>query len=261
VTEAVQYTTQLQAGLGLVEETKLLLSIYEPGQTSSGLYESALNSGLFPMVSARRLRNIVSECFAPRYIKQGGASELKRLSHEVSTTTLNQLLMVYTAGANLIFRDFVREVYWPHYAGGRSTISLDDAKDFVEQAVRDGKTQKHWAESTIKRMSSYLIGCCADYGFLSSRRTAARDIQPIRIEQSTVLYLAYMHHLNGLGDNAVINHPSWELFGLEPMDVKDELKRLAKNNWLIVQSAADVVRISWQYKSMDEVVDVIIAER
>jgi len=165
VTEAVQYTTQLQAGLGLVEETKLLLSIYEPGQTSSGLYESALNSGLFPMVSARRLRNIVSECFAPRYIKQGGASELKRLSHEVSTSTLNQLLMVYTAGANLIFRDFVREVYWPHYAGGRSTISLDDAKDFVEQAVRDGKTQKHWAESTIKRMSSYLIGCCADYGF------------------------------------------------------------------------------------------------
>ena len=110
-------------------------------------------------------------------------------------------------------------------------------------------------------MSSYLIGCCADYGLLSSRRTAARDIQPIRIEQSTVLYLAYMHHLNGLGDNAVINHPSWELFGLESMDVRDELKRLAKNNWLIVQSAADVVRISWQYKSMEEVVDVIIAER
>lgn len=261
MTQAVQYTTQLQAGLGLVEETKLLLSIYEPGQTSAELYECALNSGLFPMVSARRLRNIVSECFAPRYIKPGAAPYLKRLSTVVSTSTLNQLLLIYTAEANPIFGDFIREVFWPHYAGGRSTISLDDARDFVVQAVRDGKTQKDWAESTIERVSSYLIGCCADYGLLSSKRSPRRNIQPVRIDQVTAGYLAYRLHSSGSGDNAVINHPSWELFGLEPTDVKDELKRIAKNNWLIVQSAADVVRISWQYKSMEEVVDVIIAER
>ena len=35
------------------------------------------------------------------------------------------------------------------------------------------------------------------------------------------------------------------------------LKKLAKNNWLIVQSAGDVTRISWQFKTMEEVIDVI----
>lgn len=71
------YTTQLGAGLGLVDETKLLLCLYESGMTTNELYTIALNSGLFPMVSARRLRNIIAECFSPRYIKSGVADTLK----------------------------------------------------------------------------------------------------------------------------------------------------------------------------------------
>ncbi|MGV0033534.1 MAG: hypothetical protein ACNYPE_00755 [Candidatus Azotimanducaceae bacterium WSBS_2022_MAG_OTU7] len=70
------YTTQLQAGLGLVDETKLLLSLYQKDLSVNQLYEKSLNSGLFPMVSARRLRNIVLECFAPRYIKTNASSIL-----------------------------------------------------------------------------------------------------------------------------------------------------------------------------------------
>ena len=63
------YTTQLQAGLGLLEETRQLLQVYQPGMSASQLYEAALASGRFPLVTARRLRNIVAECFAPRYMR------------------------------------------------------------------------------------------------------------------------------------------------------------------------------------------------
>lgn len=65
--QIAQYTAKLQAGLGLVAETKLLLRIWDPGMTASTLYKEALASGQFPNVTARRLRNIVVECFAPRY--------------------------------------------------------------------------------------------------------------------------------------------------------------------------------------------------
>lgn len=251
------YTTQLQAGLGLADETKLLLSLYEKGLSANQLYEQALESGLFPMVSARRLRNIVVECFAPRYIKTGGAEYLKLLAAHLSSSAINQLFLIYTAIANEILRDFIQEIYWERYSGGRDSISTDDAKDFVGHAVREGKTQKPWSDSTIKRVSSYLIGCCADYGLLSAGRGSKRAIQPVRIQESTVLYLAYKLHFDGLGDNAVINHKAWPLFGLDGSDVREELKRLAKNGWLIVQSAGDVTRIGWQFKSMQEVIDVI----
>jgi len=252
------YTTQLQAGLGLVDETKLLLSLYEKDLSTNQLYEKALDSGLFPMVSARRLRNIVVECFAPRYIKTGGAEYLKRLAAHLSSSAINQLFLIYTATANEILQDFIQEVYWDRYSGGRDSISTDDAKDFVGHAVREGKTQKPWSDSTIKRVSSYLVGCCADYGLLSQGRGSTRTIQPVRIEQSTALYLAHLLHFSELGDNAVISHRAWRLFGLEPYDVREELKRMAKSGVLIVQSAGDVTRISWQLKTMEEVIDVII---
>lgn len=251
------YTTQLGAGLGLVNETRLLLSLYETNLSANQLYEKALDSGLFPMVSARRLRNIVVECFAPRYIKTDGAEYLKRLASHMSSAAIKQLFLIYTATANEILKDFVREIYWDRYSGGRDSISTEDAKEFVRHAIREGKTQKPWSDSTIKRVSSYLIGCCADYGLLSAGRGTNRAIQPVRIQESTVLYLAYKLHFDGLGDNAVINHKAWALFGLDGSDVREELKRLAKNGWLMVQSAGDVTRIGWQFKSMEEVIDVI----
>ena len=50
------YTTQLQAGLGLVHETRLLLDIWQSGMTPTDLKLEALRSGQFPNVTARRLR-------------------------------------------------------------------------------------------------------------------------------------------------------------------------------------------------------------
>lgn len=251
------YTTQLQAGLGLVNETKLLLSLYQEGLSANELCVKALDSGLFPTVSARRLRNIIVECFAPRYIKTGAAKYLKPLAKQLSSSAINQFFLIYTASANEILQDFIQDVYWDRYSGGRDALTAEDAKDFVVHAVREGKTKKPWSDSTIKRVSAYLLGCCADYGLLSSRRGAERRIQPVRIQEPVVLFLAYKLHFDGLGDNAVISHKAWALFGLTGFDVREELKRLAKNGWLIVQSAGDVTRIGWQFKTMEEVVDVI----
>ena len=60
------YTTQLQAGLGMILETQILLNLWSPGLDAIQLQKLALESGELPNVSARRLRNIVGECFVPR---------------------------------------------------------------------------------------------------------------------------------------------------------------------------------------------------
>ncbi len=149
------YTTQLGAGLGLVEETKLLLSLYEQEATTSELYEKALRSGMFPLVSARRLRNIVAECFSPRYLKTRAAPYLKVLSNRAPTTLIVQLFLFYTCEANQILADFIRDVYWDRYSSGRNTLSVDDARGFVTNAVHEGRTQTTWSDSMVKRVSSY----------------------------------------------------------------------------------------------------------
>jgi hypothetical protein len=256
-----KYTTQLQAGLGLVNETKALLELWSPGKSASQLYQEALQSGRFPNVTARRLRNVVAECFAPRYLTaEAGrvpADDLKKLVGCISSNDLSQLMVIFTSRANPILGDFIREVYWARYSGGYSEISNLDARVFVERAVDDGKTLKRWSESTIRRVSAYLTGCCADYGLLERGTKSKRRILALRISSITAAYLAYDLHFSKNGDNAILEHPDWQLFGLERGDVLEELKRLSLKGVLIVQAAGDVVRISWKQPDMEALCDVL----
>lgn len=258
MSQPVFYTTQLQAGLGLQEETRILLALYEPGMNTPQLTQKALDSGQFPLVTARRLSNIVGECFATRYLRQPNvAVNLQRLAERWPRESFSQLLCLYTARANRILADFLREVYWARYSAGRDQLSYDEAQEFVRRAVQDGKTQQIWAESTIRRVSSYLIGCCSDYGFLASEGRQQRVIRPLRIALMVAAYLVYDLRFQGLGDNAILVHEDWGLFGLDSHDVRDLLRRLSLQGLLILQSSADVSQISWTYASMEEVMDVI----
>jgi len=253
------YTTQLQAGLGLVHETRTLLDIWEPNMTSSELYQRALDSGSFPKVTARRLRNVVSECFAPRYLVNKGtpALILKKLGGALTSSEFNQLLFLYTCRANLILADFVREIYWGHYSSGQETITNADARDFVTLSNQQRKTSKQWSGSTIRRVSAYLTGCCADFDLLERGRKIARRIIHFRIEPHIGIILAYDLHFAGLGDNSLIVHKDWQLFGFEQEDVRDELKRLSLKGLFIIQTAGEVTHISWNCKSWEDLIHVI----
>ena len=259
MTEEKRYTTQLQAGLGVIDETRVLLDLWQPGMKPSALFQAALDSGDFPNVTARRLRNIVAECFAPRYLVKDDypATTLKELVNNLSSTELTQLFFLFTSRANTILADFVKQVYWMRYAGGQVAISTDNAKDFVVQANQNGKTIRYWSDSTIKRVSTYLTGCCADFGLLEKGRKSVRKIMPFRIQQKTIAFLAYDLHFAGFGDNAVISHPDWELFGLQKENLREEMKRLSLKGFFIVQSAGDVISIGWNYKSWEELIDGI----
>lgn len=253
------YTTQLQAGLGLVTETKALLDLWAPGMSTAQLQEVARASGSFPLVTARRLRNIVTECFAPRYLVSNAspATHLKMLTDSVPVVDLMQLMLLFTSRANPILGDFVREIYWARYAGGYQQISNDDARAFVERAIDDGRTSKRWSETTVRRVAAYLTGCCADYGLLEKGLKSTRRILPYRVTPTASAYLAYDLHVKGLGDNALLAHQDWQLFGMSRDDVIDELKRLSLKGHLIVQAAGDVVRIGWKHQSMEALCDVI----
>jgi hypothetical protein len=257
-----KYTTQLQAGLGLIEETRLLLDLWQPGMPTPDLYQLALESGFFTGVTARRLRNIVVECFATRYLKDAGdiqpAEILKELQPVISAEAFRQLLFLYTCRANIILGDFVREVYWNRYVGGYESISNVDASEFVRLANDRGKMTKYWAEASLRRVSAYLTGCCADYGLLESGRKGVRCILPFRIEASVSAVLSYDLRLAGLGDNAIMNHSEWELFGLESSDVREEFKRLSLRGMVILQSAGDLIRLSWTFDNWKELIDGIV---
>jgi hypothetical protein len=254
------YTTQLGAGLGLIAETARLLDLWEPGISGQRLLRIALESGAFATISARRLRNIIIEAFAPRYLVDDAqpARVLKILLGRIPQLDLRQMLFLYTSRANPILADFITEVYWLRYGAGAHEVTKDEARSFARRAVGRGRTTTRWAESTIIRVSNYLLGISADYGLLGTMRTDARAIIPFRITPLTTSVLAHDLHFRGAGDSAVVHHSDWGLFGLEPADVLQELKRLALRGEIIVQSASAIIQIGWKHKSMEELAHVLV---
>lgn len=253
------YTTQLQAGLGLVDETRTLLDLWQPGMNGNALKQLALASGRFSGVTARRLRNIVIESFAPRYLADGAqpARVLKRLAGALAPAELRQLLLLYTSRANPILGDYLRSVYWPSYAAGAAALDNNGARQFVLRGIDDGKTAKRWSDSTVRRVAGYLTGCCADYGLLEAGTRRQRRVLTFRTSARLVAILAHDLHWRGVADNALLIHEDWALFGLDRQDVLEEMRRLALRNLWIVQAAGDSARIGWLHKDMETVCDVI----
>lgn len=259
MTRSTKYTTTLGAGLGLINETLTFLELWKPGMEPRELYQRALSSGAFPAISASRLDNMLKLGFAPRYLCHNGlpATIVKSLKDHVSMSTLHQLMFWYTARANVILYDFVREVYWSVYASGQTVLSNEVAREFVDTAVREGKTTTLWSDSGKRRVAGYLTGCCADYGLLERGRKTARSFQPFHLSADMTVVLAYDLRFAGLGDNAMIAHPDWELFGLQKDDVREELRRLALKGFWIMQTAGEVTRISWNYTTWEDVLHAI----
>lgn len=254
------FTTQLQAGLGMVNETLALLRLWEPGDTAARLSDKAIEQGIFARTTARRTRNIVSEMFAPRYLASRGepARHLKALVEgRLPADDLRQLLFLYTARAQAIFGEFVTDVYWVHYSGGALRVGRRQAEEFVRRALDSDRMQSRWAESTVKKVSGYLIGCCSDFGLLDGAQRSDRAIQRFSIRPAAALYLAYDLHTAGFGDAAVIAHADWQLFGLNQSETLRVIKGLAHDGHLIAQAGGDVVRISWAYPTMEACISAL----
>jgi hypothetical protein len=77
------------------------------------------------------------------------------------------------------------------------------------------------------------------------------------LRSEAALYLAHDLHFSGLGDQAILAHPDWKLFGLEPAEVAGVLAKLGNDGHLVIQSAADLVQISWKYQTMEECLNAL----
>jgi hypothetical protein len=259
---ARKYTTALSKGQGLIPETVSLLQIWEPGMTSLQLVSSALDTGALSKATAHRVRGIITEGFASRYLVDSPAPALylkSLLAGGVSIKNLSQLFFVYTARANLILHDFVREVYWAKYSAGGTQLDKEDALHFIESGNNRGFIPRPWSTGMRDRVAGYLLGCLHDFALLSSARRGRREIVPFNIASLTTLYFSHELHFRGLSDSAVLEHSDWGLFGLDYRDVVRELERVSYGGHFVVQYSGEILRIAWKYKTMEECLDAIAA--
>lgn len=260
MTTAPQYTTNLSKAQGMVPETLELLELWEPGMSVSDLKARVRAMGALGKATQTRVDDVVGRAFAQRFLAQGGkpAEWLRHLMLAgASRGLLRQLALVYTARANLILHDFIREVFWLKYTSRAGEVTKQDARDFIDRAVSRGALERRWSDSMVERVTRYLLGTLVDFGLIEENRFGQRQILPIFITPETVVFLAYELHFSGTGDDELVRHRDWTLFGMSPADVTSALERAAMQGHLFIQHSGAFLRVEWKYKTMMEMLDAI----
>src|SRR5207249_3534852 len=115
-----------------------------------------------------------------------GGTAAKNLKHllarGVSAERLLQLFLIYTARANLILRDFITDVYWPHYNAGSRVIQKQDVLDFLKAAQATEKMPNKWSDGVRLHASRDLLSALIDFKLTRDMPQGRREIVPFGIQ-------------------------------------------------------------------------------
>lgn len=258
ISDMVRYTIAICKGSALLEETRALLRAWSDTESPNEFSQRVLREDLLGRMTAYRARDIVNRVFARRYLRPDHrpAVLLKRLlACNQSAQVFSELCLLYAARADDLIRDAVTQLYWPALSSGRLTLMPEHVVEFLRQAEREGKVSEPWSEQVKLKVARGVLKTMADFGLLVEVGRGRRELVHFRPTDLTLVFLAYDLHFGGSTDAGVVGHRDWALFGLTNKDAALALDRLSGEGWWLAQVAGSVVRISWKYSSMEEVVD------
>lgn len=254
------YTTNLSKAQGMVPETLEILELWEPGMTVADLKARVRAVGALGKATQVRVDDLVRRPFAQRYLVDGG-KPARWMRHLLLARTsrglLRQLALIYTARANLILHDFIRDVFWLKYSSRAGEVTKQDASDFIKRGVSRGAMGKPWSDYMMDRGSRNLLGTLVDFEFIAENRFGHRQIRPVFILPETSVFLAYELHFGGTEDDAIVRHRDWGLFGLSPAEVISSLEKAATQGHLFIQHSGAVLRVEWKYQTMEDMLDAL----
>lgn len=253
-----RYTIALCKGAALVDETRALVQHWSPGEGIGQFVDRVLGENILARSTAYRTKDIVRRVFARRFLRPTDkpARRLKKLmGSTLPRNVFTEMLFLYAARADRLLYDFTTQVFWPACRRGRSVLTTDDVVAFLAEAAERGHIEQPWSAKVQVKIARGLLSTLRDIGFLREARRGHREIVSYHLSDEGVVYLAYDLHETGLSDSAMWDHSDWQLFGLDRGRVLGRLDNLGEEEGMLVQRAGSVVRITWKYQSVEELID------
>jgi hypothetical protein len=249
------YNIDLCKGTGMFQETLLLLEKYNPETSKDNFINDVNESNILVKSSEKRIKDIVHNVFYKRYVikdKYVPVYLLQLHRYNVGLDQLIQIMLIYIARSNRILFDFVTDIYWVK-SRANSPVTANDAKLFINEAIKDGRIALTWSDGTKKRVASYIVSTLIDIKYLDKKNNCI----PVFLSDKTANFLAHELHFKGYSDESIANAEEWKLFGYKRYDLTRHFERLASQGHFIFQNAGDLIKITWNYKNMKELIDAI----
>ena len=259
-------TATISKGGALLNETRILLEAWKPGEPVSVFKDRVLQTDLLGKTTARRAEDLLRRVFERRFL-QPTDQPARMLQGLVANGTgmtpsgrrvFADLCLLYSARLDALLRDAITEVYWPAAQAGQLPFSKRDLLVFVDEAQQAGRMASPWSDAVKTKVARGLLRAMAEFGLLAEPKRSRFEIRPFHPDDGTIVYLAHELHFAGVTDTLLARHPDWQLYGLQPAEVSAAIDRLTADGWWIAQSGGGLLRISWKHETLEEVVDALV---
>jgi len=260
LTSSPRYSARAIKATGLVEETKALLRVWTPGESTAELRRRVREQALLGKATASRSDDVVSNVFNQRFLagKRPAAPHLKRLLQEKGPGRwFTDLCLLYAARADVVLRETVSVYAAYRRTTHREYVDTPSLVRFLEDQEAAGRMARPWAATVKTRVAQHVLRQMTDFGLAGPNRRGLRDLLPFEPTGLAVAWLAYDLHFQGCSDLEVLSHPDWLVWTLAETHLRERMARLAGPNLWEIQAAGSVAQITWMCSSMEEVLDVL----
>ena len=234
----------------MINETLILASVFQPGMTKKQMLDTVMAENLLSTATQSRTEHIVYYFFK-RYVKPNAqipAWLMHLRNRHVAIEGISQIMFLYTCRASTVLTDFIGKVYQDRVSRGAVSFDHKEARQFIEDAIADGKVEKPWSDATRLSLAEHISATLIDFRLIDR----SKRILPFLMRDLTANYLLHELHFAGVADNDLPEAPEWALFGLRRYDVLRQMEKLAQQGHFLYQSSGELVRIAWQYPTMNE---------
>ena len=154
-------------------ETKKLAELFAKGFSKEEAWEKVESENLFQLRNATRLRRTFNYVCTRL---EALPVELIKLLPILDTETAKAVVLISIMKTDLLFFEFVYEVYRGKIILGERTIENRDVNAFFDEKASQSGIVGSWSESGIQKLKNCYLKNLADAGLIESTKT--REIKP-----------------------------------------------------------------------------------
>lgn len=262
------YSSKIIKASGLLADTKTLFAFWDESKSVEENLREARRANIFGKASRSRVEDILA-IFRQRYCPDNGSDAAPRQARDAALRRLvrsglpaeivDRVLYYYAALADPLIYDFVTQYLYDLYKRGRHVITVEDASEFLRDAIANGQTTTPWSTTTRERVAQHLLATLRDFRVLQGARGSPRKtFAPTHLPVEAFLYIAFDIHRAVASGERLLRHPHWRLFLLDLDAVERLFVEAHQLGYLRYQAAGSLIRIEFPYRDLLGLVDALV---
>ena len=256
-----EYSSKIIKASGLLADTRTLFVFWDESKTAEENFQEARRANIFGKASRSRVEDILA-IFRQRYCPDEGSDLAPRrlVRSGLPAEIVDRVLYYHAALADPLIYDFVTEYLYDLYERGRQVVMKEDALNFIDQAIAQGRTNSPWqSPETRVRVAQGLLSTLRDFQVLQgARRSPRKTFAPIHLPVEAFTYIAFDIQREVASGERILRHPHWRLFLLDVDAVELLFIEAHQLGYLRYEAAGSIIRIEFSYKDLVALVDALV---